>query len=560
MFFFVNLRHITSKSREMRCIFIPIIIALLLIGCTRSAKEATEALTRAEAVMEETPDTALNILTRLDTAGLKTDRDRALYALLYTQARDKSYMDDTSAVLINRAVDYYRSNNDAHYTMLAHYYKGRIHENAQDYGEALYQLMRGYKLAEELNDSIWIGKTSQSIADIYMDTYNGIEAQKYAKINYNITQAKNPQNTPYSLYDLLRAYHNEEQYDSILPQIPYLLEIAETTQDTQLQNSVKMLWVSSLVGKNQTKKAINEITKLKDNDSVDTFIPFLISSYVREGLIDSATKLMPKIQDYISNQAIYAKYEYFNATKDYKQALLNLQISDSLSGSRINWLEEQNFNGILSKLIEEEDKTHKSEVKTERMWWALLIIVITIVLITITTLIIFIYRKRQNQLTTRLASMKEIATDYNRICEELKKAQNKVLKTRYELADSFFSSRYSEGDDEKARKKSLITLTEKLNAIGNDSETQIQMESWVNENGNDIITNFRQLPLSLKEVDYKVFLYSVLGFSHNTMATLIAAPDVISVYNRRKRMRNKLKALKNDYPDIDITPFLNHLS
>ncbi len=219
----------------MRCIFIPIIIALLLIGCTRSAKEATEALTRAEAVMEETPDTALNILTRLDTAGLKTDRDRALYALLYTQARDKSYMDDTSAVLINRAVDYYRSNNDAHYTMLADYYKGRIHENAQDYGEALYQLMRGYKLAEELNDDLWTGRISRSISDLYNKTMNSNEAIKFALIAYNaMVRTGNQRFIRESFFDYIRAFHNAKRYDIALKLYPSLLKMGIQSHDPVL--------------------------------------------------------------------------------------------------------------------------------------------------------------------------------------------------------------------------------------------------------------------------------------------------------------------------------------
>lgn len=156
--------------------------------------------------------------------------------------------------------------------------------------------------------------------------------------------------------------------------------------------------------------------------------------------------------------------------------------------------------------------------------------------------------------------MEELTNDYNSICEELRNVQNKVLRSRYEFADSFFSTVYTEGDDEKARKKFLSELIKKLNAIGNDTETQAEMESWVNNNGSDIMARFRNLHLSLKDADYKVFLYSVLGFSHNTMATLINAPDVISVYNRRKRMRNKLKDLNKSNPEIKIEQFLNYLS
>ena len=66
----------------MRSIFLPIIIAIsLLVGCNKSAPKAVEALDRAEAVMEEHPDSAFKILSAIDTATLCSDADRALYAL-----------------------------------------------------------------------------------------------------------------------------------------------------------------------------------------------------------------------------------------------------------------------------------------------------------------------------------------------------------------------------------------------------------------------------------------------------------------------------------------------
>lgn len=74
------------------------------------------------------------------------------------------------------------------------------------------------------------------------------------------------------------------------------------------------------------------------------------------------------------------------------------------------------------------------------------------------------------------------------------------------------------------------------------------------------MSEFRSLPLSLKEADYKIFLYSVLGFSHNTMAALIDAPDLMSVYNRRKRLKNKLKAFQNDKPNTNIAKYLKYLN
>ncbi len=138
--------------------------------------------------------------------------------------------------------------------------------------------------------------------------------------------------------------------------------------------------------------------------------------------------------------------------------------------------------------------------------------------------------------------------------------QKKVLQSEYKLADSFFSSIYVEGDDEKTRKKFLATLTKKLIAIGNDETTQKEIESWVDNNADGIITKFHNLPINMKDADRKVFLYSVLGFSTNTMAILIDAPDLMSVYNRRKRLRNKISKLNTQENNVNTDEFLKYLS
>lgn len=545
----------------MRCIFIPIIIALLLIGCTRSAKEATEALTRAEAVMEENPDTALNILTRLDTAGLKTDRDRALYALLYTQARDKSYMDDTSAVLINRAVDYYRSNNDAHYTMLAHYYKGRIHENAQDYGEALYQLMRGYKLAEELNDDLWTGRISRSISDLYNKTMNSNEAIKFALIAYNaMVRTGNQRFIRESFFDYIRAFHNAKRYDIALKLYPSLLKMGIQSHDPVFINSIRSLYGKTLIGVGQPLKAIKVLEPLYNPiDSTNNCIGYLLLAYVNSGNLTKARQI---ISNHDLNEVSYhgGIYSYYKLNKEYDKALRALEQQNKLGNNDLSWIMGQNLTGSLTKLIEDEDRTHKAEVKAERMIWTTSIILVASILGILAVFIVFRYKTKQNQLLARLESMNEVTKDYKDICNKLETLQNKILHNKYKLVDSFFSSTYVEGDDEKVRKKFLTSLIKKLNEIGNDDEAQKEIESWVDSNADNVMSEFRSLPLSLKEADYKIFLYSVLGFSHNTMAALIDAPDLMSVYNRRKRLKNKLKAFQNDKPNTNIAKYLKYLN
>lgn len=77
-----------------------IIYSLLLLfamACSTSGRVDTMLL-EAESLMMEHPDSALAILDSISPTELGSDRQRADYALLLTQARDKKWMYDyTSA-------------------------------------------------------------------------------------------------------------------------------------------------------------------------------------------------------------------------------------------------------------------------------------------------------------------------------------------------------------------------------------------------------------------------------------------------------------------------------
>ena len=84
-----------------------ILSVLLLTACGESQRNS-QLLNRAEAVMNDSCEVALSILQdSIDTTTLTTERGRAIYALLLSQALDKNYIDITSDSIIAPAVAYF---------------------------------------------------------------------------------------------------------------------------------------------------------------------------------------------------------------------------------------------------------------------------------------------------------------------------------------------------------------------------------------------------------------------------------------------------------------------
>lgn len=63
-------------------------ITICFVGCSPSPNE----LKMAERLMEISPDSALHILKRIKRIGLVKSSDKALYALLMSQALDKTIL------------------------------------------------------------------------------------------------------------------------------------------------------------------------------------------------------------------------------------------------------------------------------------------------------------------------------------------------------------------------------------------------------------------------------------------------------------------------------------
>ena len=75
-----------------------------------------------ERIIEERPDSVLNVLQAIDTDKLVGDEEPAKHALLLSMALDKNYIDKTSFEVLQPAIDYYEDNGSATDKLRTYYY------------------------------------------------------------------------------------------------------------------------------------------------------------------------------------------------------------------------------------------------------------------------------------------------------------------------------------------------------------------------------------------------------------------------------------------------------
>ena len=105
-----------------------IILAIFLFSCNGHSKH-WETLSQVESYIEEKPDSALVTLEQIDLSELSGKEEKAKYALLYSMALDKNFIDKTDFELLQPAIDYYEDNGSATDKLRTCYYQGRIYQN-----------------------------------------------------------------------------------------------------------------------------------------------------------------------------------------------------------------------------------------------------------------------------------------------------------------------------------------------------------------------------------------------------------------------------------------------
>ena len=273
------------------------LLALLLLAGCNDPKPLTDALHRAEALMNEYPDSAWAVLNTLSPDAMGQSRTRAHYALLYTQAQDKTYRDETNDSLISIAVDYYRHTDDARRKFLSYYYKGRVSFNAKDYLTATSCYMEAEQLADAVGDDYLTGLLYAELGriyDIYYDYAKSLEAHQKAAECYE--RAGKTRHRNYMWFNQSSVYRNINKYDEAERLLRMTLDSAKEEKNNALLKSclgdLMMLCIEE-ERMSEAKSFYEELKLLVDEDyGSSSFLGKLAQLYASEGDLAQAQKCL----------------------------------------------------------------------------------------------------------------------------------------------------------------------------------------------------------------------------------------------------------------------------
>ena len=156
-----------------------IILAIFLFSCNGHSKH-WETLSQVESYIEEKPDSALVTLEQMDLSELSGKEEKAKYALLYSMALDKNFIDKTDFEVLQPAIDYYEDNGSATDKLRTYYYQGRIYQNMGNDALAMESYVNAINNGETSDDILTKARLYVAQGNIY---YALMKWEKVCEVN-----------------------------------------------------------------------------------------------------------------------------------------------------------------------------------------------------------------------------------------------------------------------------------------------------------------------------------------------------------------------------------------
>ena len=339
-----------------------IFMSVSLSSCS-SPSVKNPLLLCADSLMETYPDSALSILESITYPQKMPRADRALYALLLTQARHKNYIALEDDSLIKTAVDYYGDKKKSLRAAKAHYYWGATYSEMGYTSFAVEEYLTAIRLMPVRNE--FLAMIYDNLAECYEeDRLYNVAIENY-RAAYQILKGKDEQTYP--MRGIARVFLLQNEKDSALYYYQQALDCALADQDSSLigalYHDLAMVY-SEKKDYIQADKFVSKAILLQGQDAINTCLS-KAQIMLNLNKLDSASYFFSKNMDELD---IYGKavcydgmYQIAKRKGEWKTATENMDAYKILYDSMQIMTDNEELNRLMDKHQLEEHKRLLSE-------------------------------------------------------------------------------------------------------------------------------------------------------------------------------------------------------
>jgi len=535
-----------------------VVFTSVFVCCDRGESLA-HGIREIDAMLVTDPDSAYGLLIDFDTTLLTTDRDKAMFDLLWAEARDKTFHDDTVAERISRAAQVFGNLEDSRNQMRALYYKGRILQNAEAYGSAVVTFLDALELADT-TENYYIAKIYWALSEVEGRLGDRLQKSKYAKKTWEQFQ---------KLDSLIFEQESKLWYASTLTEndraeegIALMKEVYEdgiSCRDTGLISESLSSLGNACLWKKDYRSARKFLNKLYDMDKDDMALRdknFLLWAMVEDNApADSIKEIAGVITKEYGEDAVY--HEYYLLIGDYKRAFESLKKEYRELNLKIWQKDVKESHYIIKQHHDKKLSDSQKELSSTRLLNRLLIL--SSILTILVVILIFKIRsdrknRRMQDLLDKVGLLSKELGNLLKDNEDLKAVNNSIvdkvgeksntsnaatplLSTIFIHLDRLYSEYYK--SDKKQIGHLLDEMEKNIAKLRSDDRFLEELESEINNATGGLLRDVYDSLQSFNSNQRRLAAYLYFGMSVESLCLIFKIhPD--NFYSRKSRLKSSL--------------------
>ena len=529
-----------------------LLLGLCLVSCNRHS-EHWATITDMERIIEERPDSVLNVLQTIDTDELIGDEERAKHALLLSMALDKNVIDKTDFEVLQPAIDYYEDNGSATDKLRTYYYQGRIYQNAGNDAMAMEAFVKALSKGSQSNDILTKARTHFAQSNIYYDLYdfdNFIATNKSAAAYFK--QAEDYNGYADCFNRIINGYTLKDEPEKAWPYIDECKQMLDGLSIPTLTDfySSYITYLTNYGTEQEIDEIIHQYTNSVPSSNVDWLT--IANAYYAIHRYNEALSILSQY-DTEGNEKKEKKYlvilyEVYRGLGDYKNTLETFEEYVDLFTNNILVKMQQDTKFVEERHALEMAKAKETEAKNKRT----IAVLVCVVALIGSLLVIMVIRRRlqishakNKELEVEKQKYEQLYADaiaerdaLTKMVEDssVREETKAVIKARLDVLNKVIISQIT--GTTSANKKAY----EELELLLADKETFIESTRLTIEGNNpEFITALKSRDLTDEEINI-CCLYAI-GLKGKDIKAYTSQPRH---YNQSADIRHKLGLTESD--------------
>ena len=459
-------------------------------------------------------------------------------------ALDKNYIDVTDDSIAQVAVDYYSRRGPEKSKARAYYYLGLAYYYQQNYDKAILEFTKAEEVAETC-DSLYWGMTKDIQGHTYDMTYNDIEVINCFKKAYYIYSGLLDNHKAQSVqFKLAQVYISDLQYEIADNILTILLNDSNLNENLRLRTSASYAYLKMIQPVREPNQSIELYEELIDFEDVMTTQDYWAYAFALNivGRTNESKEIIDKlIAKDTTTASHYWLYLISKYDGNYRNALSYLEESNFHDNKIINKALNQSLSLSQRDYFESQSELAEYKVKNRTLTMTSVIVVAFLIITLLVFLVSRYIRLQREEKDSYIRYADEISRQLHILQTEadslpaLKRKYLELYKSKFEdlrvLCDNYLQ--YKDRTD--AEKKMYGQVVTMVNELRNDVDHNAELETILNADLDNIMTNIRN-EIKMKETDYSIYSYLVIGFDATTISRLLDV-SVNTVYIRKSRIK-----------------------